>query len=297
MTEDFDIDVDDDGGDELGFEPAVSATGAEAPGAKPRATKRAPRRSLHRRLGAGLVLVAALVSLGGTYAAFAASSGAPDNSTSPADIAAGRQLYQVSCIACHGANLQGVKGRAPSLYDVGGASVYFQVSTGRMPLSGQGADVKRKTAKFNEQQTKQLAAYIQSVGGGPTPADQAARRRHRRRRRPVRRQLRVLPRPHVQGRSAVGRQDGSVAVPGDRRPDLRGDDDRAREHADLQRQRADTRRRSRRSSSTSRPSRRRRTRAAMASTASARCRRRLVFFVAGVGAVMIVILWIGAKSE
>jgi ubiquinol-cytochrome c reductase cytochrome c subunit len=168
VTEDFDIDVDDDGGDELGFEPAVSATGAEAPGAKPRPAKRAPRRSLHRRLGAGLVLVAALVSLGGTYAAFAASSGAPDNSTSKADIAAGRQLYQVSCIACHGANLQGVKGRAPSLYDVGGASVYFQVSTGRMPASGQGADVKRKAAKFNAQQTKQLAAYIESVGGGPT---------------------------------------------------------------------------------------------------------------------------------
>jgi quinol---cytochrome-c reductase cytochrome c subunit len=166
VTEDFDIDVDDDG-DELGFAPAVSATGAEAAGSKPRVTKSAPRRSLHRRLGAGLVLVAALVSLGGTYAAFAASSGAPDYSSSKTDIAAGRQLYQVSCITCHGANLQGVKGRAPSLYDVGGASVYFQVSTGRMPVARQASDIQRKTPKFNLQQTRQLAAYIQSVGGGP----------------------------------------------------------------------------------------------------------------------------------
>jgi quinol---cytochrome-c reductase cytochrome c subunit len=163
VSEDFDV---DDDGDELGFEPAVSATGAEAPGSEPPSARRLPRRSVHRRIGAGLVLVAALVSLGGTYAAFAAS-GAPDNSTSATDIAAGRQLYQTSCIACHGANLQGVTGKAPTLYGVGGASVYFQVSTGRMPASGQGADIKRKAAKFNEQQTKQLAAYIQSVAGGP----------------------------------------------------------------------------------------------------------------------------------
>lgn len=167
MTEDFD--VDDDGADKLGFEPAVSATGAEESSSKTdKPRKSGSRRSLHRRLGAGAVLVVALVSLGGTYAAFAASSGAPDNSASAADIAAGQQLYQTSCIACHGANLQGVKGRAPSLYDVGGASVYFQVSTGRMPAAGQGADQKRKAAKFNEEQTKQLAAYVESVGGGPT---------------------------------------------------------------------------------------------------------------------------------
>jgi ubiquinol-cytochrome c reductase cytochrome c subunit len=168
VTEDFDIDVDDDGGDKLGFEPVVSATGAEAAGAKPRAVKHAPRRSLSRRLGGGLVLVSALVALGGSYEAFAASSGAPDNSGSAADISAGSQLYQNTCITCHGANLQGVKGRGPSLYEVGGASVYFQVSTGRMPASGQGADVPRKASKFTEQQTKQLAAYIESIGGGPT---------------------------------------------------------------------------------------------------------------------------------
>jgi len=163
VEEDFD---DPDVGGELYFEPAVSATGAERPRTPTATSKRGPRRGLRRRLGAGAVLIGALVSLGGTYAAFA-SSGASHTSDNAADITAGRQLYQTSCITCHGANLQGVPDRAPSLLGVGGASVYFQVSTGRMPATGQGAEERRKTAKFDEQQVNQLAAYIQSIGGGP----------------------------------------------------------------------------------------------------------------------------------
>lgn len=159
MTEDFDVDG------ELGFEPAVSATGAEQSSAPARTPKRGLRGALRRRLGAGAVLIGALLSMGGAYAAFASTSGASDAAQSAADVAAGRQLYQVSCITCHGANLQG--DRAPALLGVGGASVYFQVSTGRMPATGQGAEERRKTAKFTEKQISQLAAYIQSVGGGP----------------------------------------------------------------------------------------------------------------------------------
>jgi ubiquinol-cytochrome c reductase cytochrome c subunit len=83
------------------------------------------------------------------------------------DIQAGRQLYQVSCITCHGANLEGVKGNGPSLIGAGAAAVYFQVITGRMPAANQGAYEARKPAKFNEKQTEQLAAYVQSMGGGP----------------------------------------------------------------------------------------------------------------------------------
>ena len=164
MTEDFD---EPDAGGELYFEPAVSATGAEQSSAPARTPKRGLRGALRRRLGAGAVLIGALLSMGGAYAAFASTSGASDTAQSAADVAAGRQLYQVSCITCHGANLQGVQDRAPALLGVGGASVYFQVSTGRMPATGQGAEERRKTAKFTEKEISQLAAYIQSVGGGP----------------------------------------------------------------------------------------------------------------------------------
>jgi ubiquinol-cytochrome c reductase cytochrome c subunit len=161
-VKDDDIDVDG----EFGFEPAVSATGATADSVPAkRSSKRGGR--LSRRFGATVVLFAALASMGSVYAAFAASSGASDTGSSAQDIAAGKQLYQLSCITCHGANLDGITGQGPSLIGVGGAAVYFQVSTGRMPLSQQGAYAPRKPAKFNEQQIDQLAAYVESVGGGP----------------------------------------------------------------------------------------------------------------------------------
>jgi ubiquinol-cytochrome c reductase cytochrome c subunit len=156
---------------ELGFEPAVSDTGADDAddsGRKAAPSVRTPRRrsALRRKLGAFGVLLCALTAIGGGYALFASSSGAA-NSGDTTSIAHGRQLFDVTCITCHGANLQGVNNRGPSLIGVGGASVYFQVGTGRMPLAQQGAYAARKTPKFNEQETLDLAAFVQSVGGGP----------------------------------------------------------------------------------------------------------------------------------
>jgi ubiquinol-cytochrome c reductase cytochrome c subunit len=164
VKDDDDIDVER----EFGFEPAVSATGAAAAPSREKPRPRKRRGRLRRRLGATAVLSLALVSMGSLYAAFAASPSANDTGLSKTDIQAGRQLYQVSCITCHGANLDGIVGQGPSLIGVGGAAVYFQVSTGRMPATGQGAENPRKEAKFDEQQTEQLAAYVESVGGGPS---------------------------------------------------------------------------------------------------------------------------------
>ncbi|HEU5006972.1 MAG TPA: cytochrome c [Jatrophihabitantaceae bacterium] len=147
---------------DLGFEPAVPVTGAD-----PQAKRNSRRRGgLRRKLTAGAILTGALVGMGGAYTLFAGTSGAADSTSSASDIAAGRQLYEVSCITCHGANLQGVKNRGVSLLGVGGAAVYFQVSTGRMPATGQGSEQYRKTAKFTDQQIRQLAAFVQSKGGG-----------------------------------------------------------------------------------------------------------------------------------
>ncbi|MFL6163108.1 MAG: c-type cytochrome [Jatrophihabitantaceae bacterium] len=196
MSDDF-VDADR----EYGFEPAVSdnldpikssraesgsaeyssaeyssaaSDSAESGSAQRVARPGRQRRGLRRRF-AGFVLLAATLGLvGGSYALIAPSSGAADTGSSNADIEAGRQLFNTSCITCHGANLQGVNGRGPTLVGVGGASVYFQVSTGRMPAPNQGANELRKPAKFTEQQTRQLAAFVQSIGGGPQvpPADE-----------------------------------------------------------------------------------------------------------------------------
>jgi ubiquinol-cytochrome c reductase cytochrome c subunit len=174
MTDDFDVDFDADDG-ELGFVPAVSATGADrssesAKGAAP-ARSAVSRRSAsrwRRRASGLLALMIALLAMGGLYGVFAGSSSANNATAAQEQIDSGHRIFDVSCVTCHGANLQGVVNRGPSLIGVGAAATYFQVSTGRMPAVGQSAEEYRKTNKFTEEETEALAAYVQSLGGGPT---------------------------------------------------------------------------------------------------------------------------------
>jgi ubiquinol-cytochrome c reductase cytochrome c subunit len=149
--------------DEFGFTPAVSANGVDKGSPKGRPA----RKGWRRRIAGVLVLMAALASMGGLYGLFASSSNADNEAASQASVDQGRQLYSVSCITCHGANLQGVTGRGPSLIGVGQSATYFQVSTGRMPATGQGAQENRKASKFTEAEVDALSAYVQSMGGGP----------------------------------------------------------------------------------------------------------------------------------
>lgn len=135
------------------------------------ARPRPPRGKLGRRIGSGVRMVAALMLVGGVYAAFTPSVSAQDTPTISGAAAAGQTLYDQSCITCHGRNAEGVKGRGPSLLGVGSASVEFQVSTGRMPAAQQGAQIERKPPQFSLDQAQQLGAYIEALGGGPTLPD------------------------------------------------------------------------------------------------------------------------------
>jgi ubiquinol-cytochrome c reductase cytochrome c subunit len=136
--------------------------------ANPAGRARARRRSKHRRRLANVAgLMTALVLTGALYSVFAPAQAADDTTESAAE-AAGRELYQRSCITCHGQNLEGVPNRGPSLIGVGEASVYFQVHTGRMPLVRQEADAHEKPTIFSDEEIDQLMAYVQAHGGGPT---------------------------------------------------------------------------------------------------------------------------------
>jgi ubiquinol-cytochrome c reductase cytochrome c subunit len=108
-----------------------------------------------------------LVLTGVLYSLFAPANAADEGTESQAE-AAGRELYEVSCITCHGENLEGVPERGPSLIGVGEAAVFFQVNTGRMPLVRQEAQAPDKPAVFSDEEIEQLMAYIQANGGGPT---------------------------------------------------------------------------------------------------------------------------------
>lgn len=122
-----------------------------------------------RRLNRAVLLVIALAAAGGLAAILTPKPqlAAADESQS-ALLRKGKQLFETSCITCHGANLQGVPDRGPSLIGVGEAAVYFQVSTGRMPAVSLGAQVPEKPAKFDGPQIDALGSYVQANGGGPT---------------------------------------------------------------------------------------------------------------------------------
>ena len=120
-----------------------------------------------RRLGAAVRLFAALMLAGGAYTVFAPGAQAQDNPPLTGAAAEGKALIDVSCVTCHGRNAQGVEGRGPSLIGVGAASVEFQVGTGRMPMARQEAQAQRKPELFTDAEVRQLAQYIQELGGGP----------------------------------------------------------------------------------------------------------------------------------
>ncbi len=126
------------------------------------------RRRLRRRLSAGLLLLIALTIAGGLAAILTPRPQlAVADENSSAVLRKGKQLFDTSCVTCHGANLQGVPDRGPSLVGVGEAAVYFQVSTGRMPAVRGEAQAARKDPIFDEGQIDALGAWVQANGGGP----------------------------------------------------------------------------------------------------------------------------------
>lgn len=148
--------------------PSTNAVAGKATSGKGSASKARRRRKVRKAFAGALAMVFAL-----TGAGFIANALTPDSQTAVAEqdttalVEQGKDLYEVACITCHGANLTGVKDRGPTLVGVGEGAVYFQVHSGRMPMLRNEAQAGRKPARFNEQQTLALAAYVNANGGGP----------------------------------------------------------------------------------------------------------------------------------
>jgi ubiquinol-cytochrome c reductase cytochrome c subunit len=133
------------------------------------------RTKLHRRVAGFLALSFALLSVGFLYSALAPEPPVAQAQADPALLRKGEQIYNNTCISCHGANLEGVTDRGPSLIGIGDAAVYFQTSTGRMPMVRQEAQAERKPAKLSPDEIDALMAFVQSKGGGlQMPAEKGA---------------------------------------------------------------------------------------------------------------------------
>jgi ubiquinol-cytochrome c reductase cytochrome c subunit len=120
-------------------------------------------------LAAIALLLMGLLVTGGLYAVATTVNQAKADTTtySASDVEQGGKLFAANCATCHGMGASGSQD-GPSLVGVGAAAVDFQVGTGRMPMQMNGPQAYQKPAQFNEEQTRQLAAYVATLGPGPS---------------------------------------------------------------------------------------------------------------------------------
>jgi ubiquinol-cytochrome c reductase cytochrome c subunit len=112
------------------------------------------------------VIGVALGTMGVAYAAVDSGTKPKSVVASQTQVEEGKALYIEGCSSCHGLAGQGSE-VGPTLIGVGAASVDFQVSTGRMPLAAPGIQAEPKPSSYNESETAALAAYIATLGPGP----------------------------------------------------------------------------------------------------------------------------------
>ena len=132
---------------------------------KPETNRKRGRRS---PLAIVLLVAIGLITTGAAYAMASTATASADVDLLSAEVIdEGEKLFAANCATCHGQQAQGTS-NGPSLIGVGAASVDFQVGTGRMPMQAQGPQAPQKPVQFTDAQVKALAAYVASLGPGPS---------------------------------------------------------------------------------------------------------------------------------
>jgi ubiquinol-cytochrome c reductase cytochrome c subunit len=94
---------------------------------------------------------------------------------SPSLRAQGASLYVQGCASCHGFDLRGRAGIAPSLRAVGAGPVDFYLSTGRMPLATPREQPDRSQPLYSRLQIDALIDYVSASGGPAAPSADPSR--------------------------------------------------------------------------------------------------------------------------
>ena len=123
-------------------------------------------------LATALLVVLGLVIMGAVYATVVPGQADAAQSVGQ-EVSAGQKLFLANCATCHGTNAEG-RNNAPSLVGVGAAAVDFQVGTGRMPLAQSGPQAPKAPVRLSADEITQLAAYVASLGPGPSIPDATA---------------------------------------------------------------------------------------------------------------------------
>jgi len=80
-------------------------------------------------------------------------------------VSQGKAIYDVHCIQCHGANLEGTS-NGPSLRRVGAAAIDFMLRTGRMPLEVPDTEALSGPPQLTPRQIKAVEAFAMTGGAG-----------------------------------------------------------------------------------------------------------------------------------
>lgn len=121
----------------------------------------------HRRHPAAalVVLLFGLLTTGMLYTAF--DSGTANAAVaSETQIEEGKLLFAEGCATCHGMNGAGGTD-GPNIQNAGAAGAHFQIMTGRMPMATIAQMSRRGTPQFTEEQAQAISAYVATLGTGP----------------------------------------------------------------------------------------------------------------------------------
>ena len=112
------------------------------------------------------VIGVALGTMGVAYAAVDSGTKPKSVVASQTQVEEGKSLFLEGCSSCHGLAAQGTA-NGPSLIGVGAAAVDFQVGSGRMPMATAGIQAAARKVQYSESEIAALAAYVASLGPGP----------------------------------------------------------------------------------------------------------------------------------
>ena len=126
-------------------------------------------------IGAVAVVACALVTVPSLVAVAQDIGGQEDGPQGPAPAEmgplvpraeSGQELFVESCASCHASDGSGTE-YGPDITDAGEAAVDFQLRTGRMPLADPSDQSVRKEPAFDDQEIKDLVAFVGTLGNGP----------------------------------------------------------------------------------------------------------------------------------
>jgi ubiquinol-cytochrome c reductase cytochrome c subunit len=94
----------------------------------------------------------------------------PSNAAAPLPVDRGEELYRRDCAWCHGVNGEGTA-RGIDISERGTSSVFYALSTGRMPIGEPDAAIRRGDSPYSDEEILAIVAHTSAFVTGPDVPD------------------------------------------------------------------------------------------------------------------------------